>query len=331
MKKLNVLVTGAGSGVGQSIVRSLLISKIKMNIFLADISSINPYPIYKLKYIKIPKVESKNSRKLIKNILIKNKINILFIGSEFEINYFSKNKNFFEKSRTLKICVADLKTVKLSDDKFKTFKFLKENNLPFPKTFKINKKSNFNLIKKKVRIPFILKNRFGTSSRNVYIVNNSNEFKTYIKSIKYPLVQEKLVPFSKHSFKKKEEFTCSFYTLKNKKILGPFIARRILKFGTSWIIDVNNFDNNVKKLIYSISKKINNLGSFNVQLINTKKGPVPFEFNSRFSGTTSIRAKFGFNEPEFFIKDNFPNYKISKKKIKIKKGSALRYIAEKIL
>ena len=48
MKKLNVLVTGAGSGVGQSIVRSLLLSKIKMNIFLADISGINPYPIYKL-------------------------------------------------------------------------------------------------------------------------------------------------------------------------------------------------------------------------------------------------------------------------------------------
>ena len=25
-------------------------------------------------------------------------------------------------------------------------------------------------------------------------------------------------------------------------------------------------------------KKIDNLGSFNIQLINTKKGPIPFEF-----------------------------------------------------
>jgi len=83
--------------------------------------------------------------------------------------------------------------------------------------------------------------------------------------------------------------------------------------------------------ISTLSKKIHNLGSFNIQLINTKKGPIPFEFNSRFSGTTSVRSKFGFNEPEFFIKDNFLKNKLNQKKIKIKKGNVLRYIAEKVL
>ena len=31
------------------------------------------------------------------------------------------------------------------------------------------------------------------------------------------------------------------------------------------------------------------------------KGPIPFEINARFSGTTAIRAHFGFNEPELAI------------------------------
>ena len=56
-------------------------------------------------------------------------------------------------------------------------------------------------------------------------------------------------------------------------------------------------------------------------LINTIKGPIPFEFNSRFSGTTSIRSYFGFNEPEFFYKNYFLK-KYFTKNIKIKKGSA---------
>ena len=96
-------------------------------------------------------------------------------------------------------------------------------------------------------------------------------------------------------------------------------------------MDNKKKDDRVIRLIKLISSKLNNVGSFNIQLINTKKGPIPFEFNSRFSGTTSIRSSFGFNEPDFFIKNYFLNQDISQKNIKIIKGKAFRYIAEKII
>ena len=57
-----------------------------------------------------------------------------------------------------------------------------------------------------------------------------------------------------------------------------------------------------------------------------KKGPVPFEFNARFSGTTSIRSHYGFNEPEMFINNFYLGKKI--KKPKIRNGIAFRYIDE---
>ena len=96
MKKINILITGAGSGVGQSVIRSLIYSKIKrnLNLFISDITNFNPYPIYKLKYLKIPKVENKNSKKILKRIIIKNKINIVFIGSEYRLFFFQKIKIF---------------------------------------------------------------------------------------------------------------------------------------------------------------------------------------------------------------------------------------------
>ena len=74
---------------------------------------------------------------------------------------------------------------------------------------------------------------------------------------------------------------------------------------------------------YSL-KKIDNEGPFNIQLAIGNRGPIPFEFNSRFSGTTSIRAYFGFNEPHVL-----KNYVLKKnQKPFIKKGISFRYINE---
>ena len=80
-------------------------------------------------------------------------------------------------------------------------------------------------------------------------------------------------------------------------------------------------------LIKKIAKLIDNAGSFNIQLrVNNNGSPIPFEFNPRFSGTTSIRAHFGFNEPEMYIRNFILGKKINQPNIK--KGISFRYIEE---
>ena len=56
-KKLNVLVTGAGNGVGQSIIKSLKISKFNLNIIAADINVFSSGLYVCNKSLIIPKVE----------------------------------------------------------------------------------------------------------------------------------------------------------------------------------------------------------------------------------------------------------------------------------
>ena len=114
---------------------------------------------------------------------------------------------------------------------------------------------------------------------------------------------------------------------KQSKTLGPFLGKRSLKFGTSWIF--KNIKNSIlRKLIIKISKLDNFEGSINIQLRYHKNKFIPFEINPRYSGTTVLRSLQGFNEPEMYIENFFLNKKIIKPKIK-NKGVYFRYIDEK--
>ena len=322
MKLIRVLVTGAGSGVGQSITKALKLSKLNLKIITADIGIFNPGLFRYDESIIIPKVENRNSLKwFIRNIKAK-KIDIIMVGSEFEVEFFSKNKKIIEKKTGVKICVSAYQTVRIAGDKYLTVKFLKENNLPYPKTYIPKNLSHAKQIIEKCKMPIYLKNRFGTSSRNVFLINNKKDLSRIFHIVPNPIIQEFA---GQRGNDLKYEYTCSVFFTKQSKLIGPFIARRQLREGTSWIIEVRNF-NFLKPLLIRIAKLLPSVGSLNIQLRDGLNGPVPFEFNARFSGTTSIRAYFGFNEPEMFIKNYYLKKKLTNPKVR--NGISMRYIDE---
>lgn len=305
-KKINIIVSGAANGVGQSIIKSLNISKLKLNIFPADINNKNPLTHRYPKFIIFPKVETNNSLKKIVKIIIQNKIKILFVGSEYEIEFFAKNKEYIEKKTNCVIAVNPIDTIKISNDKFKTSLYLNKFKIPGPKTFKC--KNILDAIKKTkiLRFPIYIKPSNGTSSKNTFYCKNKEELKGYYKLVKNPIIQE-FIGTSKKAINN-NEYTCSFFVCRDGKKIGPFIAKRNLKFGTSWEIEIIK-NNKIKIMMEKICKNLNIIGSINVQFKEKSSKIYPIEINARFSGTTSIRANFGFNEPEMFIK----NYYLKKK------------------
>ena len=167
-KKIRVLVTGIGSGVGQSIYKSLLLSKLNLEIYIGDIDFLNVGVCLSKNYIKLPMVEKKGSLNKIIEILKINKINVLFIGSEFDILFFSKFKEFiYEKTKTI-VSLSNQNIISMYSDKYEFIKILKKNRIACPKTFEANKK---NINNKKLIFPLILKDKTGTSSKNVFIIN----------------------------------------------------------------------------------------------------------------------------------------------------------------
>jgi len=131
---MNILITSAGT-------RGYLIRYFKKSlkesgkIFAADCSKYAPALYDADNYFIIPAVSNENYIKELYKICLKNDVKGLISLNDVELPVLAQHKSkFMEKG--IKLVVSDPETIDVCSDKYKTFKFLKENKFPFAKTMK---------------------------------------------------------------------------------------------------------------------------------------------------------------------------------------------------
>jgi len=319
---LRVLITGAGSGVGQAVAKALNISTLKTEIIFADISPYNPGLYRSDESVIIPLLQEDGGLDEFINIVNHNNIDVIVPGTVFDLPIFSEHKDKIENLTKAKVIVSPLEVVQIGVDKWLTAEFLRENNLPSPSTFLLQSIEEAKAACEVLGFPLILKPRFGAASRGLYVIKDFQELLAVFESVEEPVLQEQISPPSSSL---STEYTCSITKLANGKLIGPFTARRALRGGQSWVVEVGHFKE-LHPLLIKIGEKLPIWGSMNVQLMVGENGPIPFEFNPRFSGTTAMRAHFGFNEPEMILKSLFFDEDISTPEYR--NGYAFRYMEE---
>ena len=101
--------------------------------------------------------------------------------------------------------------------------------------------------------------------------------------------------------------------------------KRTLKFGMTNTAEVIR-DHDLTGFCKTVILKTNLTGSNNIQFRINNEGPKIIEINPRFSGTTGIRANFGFNDVEMWIDEIIFDREIIQPEIK--KGIVLRFMEE---
>lgn len=346
--ELNVMVTGVGGGGhGEQILKALRMAKTQYTIICADMSPTSiglmeaDYP-----YI-IPPATDKGYLDELLGICIKHNVKALFHGSEPELKLMSRHRDIIEKEAIF-LPINPPNVIDICMDKFKTMEFLKQNNFLFPETVQI---TSINDIEKINYLPLILKPSIGGGgSANTYIVQTKEELKMFAQ---YLLSYFKSFIAQQYIGTPDSEYTIGVLFSMEGELLNSIAVKRNILSGLSNRIKVQNATGNpefgpiltissgisqgeigkfpeVTKQAEKITSTLGCRGAVNIQCRLVDSKIYVFEINPRFSGTTSLRALVGYNEPDILIRTHIFGEKITPH-FKYKSGMITRGLIERLI
>ncbi|MCC6581999.1 MAG: ATP-grasp domain-containing protein [Phycisphaeraceae bacterium] len=342
---INILVTGiGGGGVGEQVLKALKLSKHRYTIIGTDSSTLCKNKNEVDYFYILPRAEDKSYVDSVLEITKKHQVKVAIPGSEPELKTISSNRSRLTESGTTPF-VNRTNVIDTCLDKFKTNIFLQDNGFLFPKTHLI---SNLQELIDINFFPVVLKpSTGGGGSVNTIIAQDKNElerFSQYLLNIYPHFIAQEYIGTPEH------EYTVSVLSDLKGNFINSIIIKRNILTGLSNRVKIEN-RTNIKSLgpilaissgisqgeiimnkaisdtCENIAAKIGSAGAINIQCRLHNNQVFVFEINPRFSGTTSIRAMAGYNEPDVLIRKEIYNEEIECR-FAYKLGTALRGLSE---
>lgn len=317
---VRVAVTGVGGGCGQGICKALMSSTIPTRIFPVDVTPFSAgLYLVKEKGQVLPRPE--DDIDAWHDWLVEKKIELVIPGSDHDIEPLAAVKDQWKKDG-ISVAVQPLDFCQISNDKLKTARMLMANMIDSPDT--CLDLAELDEFVERMGFPLVIKPGFGMSSRGVEVVQDREELDFFLKRTKNPVIQEFLAG---------DEYTCALFFGFRNGLNARFVMQRDLYAGSTYrayVVDPVLFepfftDFTLKMYRYKL------FGPVNLQLKWVPdRGPVVFEINARASGSTAMRAHFGYNEAHMMLREFVLNEQAFQPNIQYK-GVALRIWEEVFL
>ncbi len=289
--KIRVLVSGAGGDVGQGVLKALALSSLEIEPYAVCISPHSSWLHMGARGFIAPLSADPDYVPFLIRLIRRFNIQVFFPTVDSEIKKISQEKKRIEDETGAFVFVDDLNKVAITDDKFETANYLKRNGFVYPSSAIMLGQQALEF-PEKYGFPLIVKRRSGKGSQDVFTVRDIAELRIHLGDPDF-MIQEWMDPAC-------GEYTSGFYIGDDGKIKGACTFRRKLKAGSTFIAERiidPELEMPLERIACSLGMKY-----LNIQSMRRGDRLVPFEFNGRLSGTTSIVSRL-FNAPEMFIRE----------------------------
>lgn len=287
---MKVLVTGAGALLGQGIIRSLRLSTLSLEIVAVDPSPHSAGLWWADCRHLVPMAADPGYLDRLRELLAVERPDALLVGTDTELPVIARHREALEAEFGTAVLVSSPRVVRIADDKWETYAFLKENGLPHPQTALPGDEER---LVEAVGFPLIVKPRVGARSIGVSRVESMEALRDALAGRQGLVIQECLAS-------DEDEYTAGALRFEGEPTIS-IVMRRHLRDGNTYRAFVGEFPE-LNAQVRRIAEALRPYGPVNFQFRIVDGVAKVFEINARFSGTTPLRARAGFNEAEIALR-----------------------------
>lgn len=286
---IRVLVTGAGGGVGEGVIKALrMISDLDITVVAADMS---PWAagLYSGDVARlIPRASAPDYVDAVVRLCREERIDYYLPGTDVELSVCAAHAAHIEAECGAHVVIASPEAVRIADDKRETARFLEQHGLAFPRTFLRDEWHDGAL-----PFPLVVKPRIGCRSIGLEVVREQAQLERALERTDEIVLQE-------HLGSDDSEFTCTAVLYRGEASSVAVLQRWLRAGDTYRVVPLKN--ERIEQYVLAAARALGSNGSCNFQLRLDDGQPKLFEINARFSGTTPLCAELGFNPVESYLK-----------------------------
>lgn len=287
--RLNVLVLGVGGNVSQGILKALSLSSVPCRVVSACTSS-GAFGLFTSDRAYLsPRANEPNFLPWILDVCRREGIHAVLSGVEPVLDSLLLHaKEIF--TTTGAICLTNsAAAVAVGRDKLRTCEWLKDHGFAYPAFASSDDPRQLRALVDRVGFPLLAKPRSGKGSGGILRVADEDSLER-VGGLSGYVVEEFLGDES-------SEYTSSCFTDRDDNVRGVIVLHRHLQHGTTVTATAGLFPE-IRHEAERIAAALRPQGPLNIQMRMHRGRPICFEMNVRFSGTTPMRARLGFNDVE---------------------------------
>jgi len=288
--KTRVLVTGAGALLGQGVIRAIRSSGMPIEIIAVDPSPLSAGLYWADRAHLVPMADSPEYLPRLREILAADRPQVVMVGTDPELQKLAQDRPELEETFDLSVLVSSPEVVRITNDKYRTFEWLKAAGFEYPDTVLADGAQE---LVERAGFPLIVKPRVGSRSVGVIRVHDQEELARALRKTRDAVVQEVAGPDDR-------EYTAGVVCF-DGVCRASIVMKRELRDGNTYRAFIETSED-LDRQVRELGDALGPHGPANFQFRVDEENRVRvFEINGRFSGTTPLRALAGFNEVQMCI------------------------------